>query len=414
MWRIFRKRGEHSTSDTVRRSVGEDLFYRTMENLHAEILPPDPADARERVLEILYAADLEAFGQPIDPIIGRFGRLWYDFIARHDVLPPDSQLPQESLLVARELVTAFAQGSSRTRSSARKVLQLVDQSFQSGNLALCEVLLALFDTEKETRRHNERNVFFDRYTRRMFHQRRKLLSPAEISEFRHLAHDGHGARDEEWVRSTLSWMATHAGIVFATKQSDPEMVLRFDALSNPQRQALRSVLRIGMPYERFRPLGPDVALTEVARRMVIRLVQHGPRDNMKHALEAAYFVALSAGKNESDELLFEMDPWLAQTIGVDTPTILARVHRASRAEESLLRDALDLALNEEASRWVFASRFTTTQVGAIIESLPRRLRDLDIQSVPEGLYDLEQFVGDLAIEVPQRRLSRRLRLCRFI
>src|SRR5690554_568649 len=413
VWRIFRKREERESSRDIarRQSVAESIFYRTLDSLLESPLPSDPTEAREHVLTLLHSAEVEVFGQSLDPIIGRFGRLQYDFIARHDVLPPKSQLPKESLLIARELVSAFSQGSSRTRTIARKVLQLVDQAFQAGELAQCEVLLALFDTEKETRRHNERNVFFDRYTRRLFHQRRKQLSPEKINEFRTLAHEDG---DEAWVQSTLAWMSEHAGVVFASKQVDPEMAARVDRLDGAQRRAIRSVVRTGMPYERFRPIEAGANLQEIARRMTVRLVQSGPRSNMSHALEAAYFITLSTGKNESDELLFEMDPWLQQTLGVDTPTMLASIHRIARSESTLLRDALERALNEEAPRWVFSSRFTQTQIRSTINHLPHRLRDLDIQSVPEGLYDLEQFVGDLALEVPQRRLSRRLRLRRFI
>lgn len=415
MWRFFRKRGDGDATgrgDTSH-TLAEILFYRALDELQSHELPEDTAEARTEVLAILHRAEEEAFEQQLSPIVGRFGRLWYDFIARHDVIPPPAQLSRESLLVARDLVAAFAQGSSRTRSSARKVLELVDQAFQEGNLALCEVLLALFDTEKETRRHNERNVFFDRYTRRMFHQRRKLLTPTEIADFRSIAIDGND--NEAWVRGTMSWMESNAAIVFGYRAPNAIMAEQFSVLSTAQQQALRSVLRIGFPYERFRSIRPNSTdLHAVAQRITERLVQHGPRESMKHALEAAYFVALSAGKNENDELLFEMDPWLGQTLGVDTPTMLAKVHKATRAEENLLKDALDRALNEEASAWVFRAHFTAPDVQTVIQSLPKRLRDLDIQSVPEGLYDLEQFVGDLSIDVPQRRLSRRLRLCRYI
>lgn len=387
------------------------MFYRALETLASETLSSDTADARAQVLGILHAAESDALDRTLNEITGRFGRLWYDFLVRHDKLPPANQLNIESLLIARDLVSAFAQGSTRTRSAARRVLQLVDTSFQSGNLALCEVLLALFDTEPETRRHNERNVFFDRYTRRMFHQRRRILTPAEIHEFRGIA---TSTADETWVRSTIRWLADNAGIVFATRQIDPRMEHRAAALSDHQRAALRGVMRSGMPYERFRRIDATTDLVESAHRMTLRLVQNGPLEHMKRSIESAYFVSLSAGHNESDDLLFDMDPWLYNTLRVDTPTLLARVHKASRVEENLLKDALDLALNEEAAQWVFSSRFTHTQISAIIAGLPRRLRDLDIQSVPEGLYDLESFVGDMALEVPQRRLSRRLRLCRYI
>ena len=371
VWNIFKKRGDEGTR---KRTLGEQVFYRALDDLRLEDLPPQDVEARARAGELLHAAEAEAFG--------------------------------------RELVGAFAQGSSRTRSSARKVLQLVDQAFQSGNLALCEVLLALFDTEKETRRHNERNVFFDRYTRRMFHQRRRLLTPVEISEFRALANQH--SDDNPWVRTTLEWLDNTAGVRFGARQPDPVMTTKFNRLDEEQRQAIQGQLRVRMPYERFRAITDESDLQDVTRRMITRLVQQGPRESMRHALEAAYFVALSAGKNENDELLFEMDPWLSQTVGTDAPTLLSRMHKAARADDSLLRDALDRSLNEEAARWVFSARFTDQQVASVIESLPMRLRDLDIQSVPEGVYDLEQFVGDLAIEAPQRRLSRRLRLCRYI
>lgn len=412
MWRIFRKRDDHFDQHSRDVSTaGEAIFYRVLDALSSEPLPSDPSAASSRALQLLHTAEREAYHSNIAEIQGRFGRLWYDFLARHDVLPPSAQMDQESLLIARDLVTAFAQGSSRTRTAARRVLGLVDTAFQSGNLALCEVLLALFETEAETRRHNERNIFFDRYTRRMFHQRKKLLTPALVHEFRTLAQQ---PTSDEWVKETLLWLSNRAGITFGTRQIDPEMAHRVSLIDDHSRQTLRGVMRVAMPYERFRAIDADTNLPEVAQRMTLRMLSGGPIVHMRRTLEAAYFVALSSGKNETDELLFDLDPWLRGHLDIDSPTILGRIHRASRTEDKLIRDSIDLALSEEAGSWVFGSRFTPQQLTSILTSLPRKLRDLDLQSVPEGLYDLEQFIGDIALEVPHRRLSRRLRLCQYL
>lgn len=413
VWRIFRKRGdEHLDSHGREHSTAAELvFYRTLDVLSDSPLPADPVEASERALQILHASEREVLGHSLVEISGRFGRLWYDFIARHDVLPVGHQLDPESLLIARDLVTAFSQGSTRTRAAARKVLQLVDTAFQAGNLALCEVLLALFETEAETQRHNERNVFFDRYTRRMFHQRKRLLTPALVHEFRTLAQQPVG---EEWVKETLLWLSNRAGITFCTRQVDAEMTARAALVDEHSRQVLRSVMRVAIPYERFRPIDAQTMLPEVAQRMTLRMLGAGPIVHMRRTLEAAYFVALSSGKNETDELLFDLDPWLRGHLDQDSPTLLGRIHRASRTEDKLIRDAIDLALNEEAGSWVFGSRFTHQQLSSILTALPRKLRDLDLQSVPEGLYDLEQFIGDIALDVPHRRLSRRLRLCQYL
>ena len=413
VWRIFRKRGEGDLEPAGRHqaTAGERIFYPTLEALAADELPPDAVDAGERVLQILHHAERSAFQVPMTEITGRYGRLWYDFIARHDVLPPANQLDQESLFIARELVSSFAMGSVRTRAAARKVLQLVDASFQSGNLAACEILLALFETEPETQRHNERNVFFDRYTRRMFHQRKRHLTPVDVHEFRTRASQPLG---DEWVKETLTWLSSRAGITFATRQLDPEMVARAAKISDHNRNVLRSVVRLSIPYERFRAIAPETNLPEVAQRMSLRMINAGPIVHMKRTLEAAYFVALSSGRNDTDELLFDLDPWLHGQLGVNSPELLGRIHRASRTADKLIAEAIDLALNQEAGGWVFGARFTHEQIFAILTALPRKLRDLDLQSVPEGVYDLESFIGDLALEVPHRRLSRRLRLCQYI
>lgn len=413
MWRIFRKRGDEPVGSQRRASatVGELIFYRTLDVLGDEVLPADPAAASERALHILHNAETAAFQSAVPEITGRFGRLWYDFIARHDVLPAANQLDHESLFIARDLVNSFAQRSTRTRSAARKVLHLVDNAFQAGNLALCEVLLALFEAEAETQRHNERNIFFDRYTRRMFHQRKRPLTPAAVHEFRTLSAQPFS---DEWVKETLLWLSSRAGITFGTRQQDAEMVTRAARVDDHALQVLRGVMRVQLPYERFRAIDARTPLPEVAQRMTLRMLQAGPIVHMRRTLEAAYFVALSSGKNDTDELLFDLDPWLRSKIDADSPALLGRIHRASRVEDILIRDAIDLALNEEASAWVFSSRFAPEQLTNVLTALPRKLRDLDLQAVPEGLYDLEAFVGDVALEVPHRRLSRRLRLCQFI
>lgn len=411
MWSFLKQRSDRIAAALTKRrySIGEEIFYRTMDLLKEEVVADDRREARAHVLSILHAAEQDIFERTLEPIPGRFSRLWYDFIARHDILPVDAQLSGASLLMARELVMAFAQGSTRTRSLAAKVLQLMDRAFQDGNLALCEVLLELFDAEEGTRRSNERNVFFDRYTRRLFHGRRRLLTPREISRF-------HGILEEELpleeaATQSLAWLNNTAGIYFAAYQEDPEMRLRFDALNPSQQDALRNVLRVPMPYERFRILDESIGVALLGQRIAQRMVQRGPYRSMVHTLEAAYFTAVSKGKEESIELLFGMDPWLNDTIGVDAPMMLSRVHRAVRKENRLLKDAFDLALNEQASDWVISSTFDEKKLIKLFTNALQLLDDTDLQLVPEGVYDLEQFIGQLALNQPIRW---RLRLCRYI
>lgn len=411
MWSFLRKRSDRIAAALTKRrySIGEEIFYRTMDLLKEEDVVGDRRQARAHVLGILHAAEQDIFERTLEPIPGRFSRLWYDFIARHDILSVDAQLPDASLLMARELVMAFAQGSTRTRSLATKVLQLMDRAFQDGNLALCEVLLELFDAEEGTRRSNERNVFFDRYTRRLFHGRKRLLTPREISRFRSILEEELPL--EEAVTQSLSWLNNTADIYFGAYQEDPEMRLRFDALSTSQQDALRNVLRVPMPYERFRILDQRVGVALQGQRIAQRMSQRGPYRSMIHALESAYFTAISKGKEESIDLLFGMDPWLEQTIGVDSPMMLSRIHRAVRKENRLLKDAFDLALNELASDWVISSTFDEQHITRLFTNAVQLLDDTDLQIVPEGMYDLEQFIGQLALNQPVRW---RLRLCRYI
>lgn len=389
--------------------MGEEVFYRAMDLLRDIRISDDPREARGQVIELLHIAEQDIFEQSLPAIPGRFARLWYDFMARHDMLPVDAQMPASSLLLARELVMAFAQGTPHTRSLATKVLQQMDAAFQDGNLALCEVLLELFDAEETTRRHNERNVFFDRYTRRLFHGRRRLLTSREISKFHSTLQEN--APFEETAKRSLDWLNNTAGIHFGAYHEDPEMRVRFDALTPAQQDALNNVLRMPMPYERFRILDDSMGISVLGQRIVQRIVQRGPFRSMIHTLEAAYFTALHKGKGPSDELLLELDPWMEQTIGVDSPTILSRVHRAVRQEHRLLKDAFELSLNELASQWVISSAFDEAHITQLFTDALHLFEETDIQIIPEGVYDLEQFIGQLALEQPVRW---RLRLCRYI
>src|SRR5699024_7804495 len=115
--------------------------------------------------------------------------------------------------------------------------------------------------------------------------------------------------------------------------------------------------------------------------------------------------------SESDELLFDLDPWLTQTLGVDAPAMLSRIHRAVRQENRLLKDAFDVALNELASQWVIASTFDEDHITHLFNNAIQLFNHVDIQIIPEGVYDIEQFIGQLAIDQPLRW---RLRLCRYI
>jgi len=411
VWSFFKNRSDRIAAALIkcRYSMGEEVFYRAMDLLRAKDLSDDPREARSQVIDILHRAEQDIFEQSLPPIPGRFTRLWYDFMARHDILPVDAQMPASSLLLARELVMAFAQGSSRTRALATKVLEQMDAAFQDGNLALCEVLLELFDAEETTRRHNERNVFFDRYTRRLFHGRKKLLTPREIHRFHHILEED--LPFEQAGRKSLHWLNHTAHIYFGAYHEDPEMRLRFDALKPKQQDALNNVLRTPMPYERFRILDESIGIAVLGQRISQRIVQRGPYRSMLHSLEAAYFTALHKGKSPSDELLFELDPWLENTIGVDGPTILSRIHRAVRQENRLLKDAFEIGLNELASPWVISSTFDEADIIRLFTNALHLFSETDIQRIPEGVYDLEQFIGQLAIDQP---IEWRLRLCRYI
>src|SRR5699024_861944 len=123
---------------------------------------------------------------------------------------------------------------------------------------------------------------FDRYTRRLFHGRRRLLTPREINRFHGILQEE--APFEEAGKKSLDWLNHTAGIYFGAFHEDPEMRVRFDALTPAQQDALNNVLRMPMPYERFRILDESMGISVLGQRTAQRIVQRGPFRSMIHTL----------------------------------------------------------------------------------------------------------------------------------
>ena len=414
VWSILKKfAGEVGPPDEQGLTLGERMSARLLDQLLAEPPPPDEdaGELRRRVDRLLLDLEADILGLQPTILAGRFARLWIDFLLRHDALPAEMHLHPDDLRIPREVIVAFHRGEKHIEPLARRMLNQIDRAFREGRLMLCELLLSLFETEAATRRNNERNIFFDRRTRQISAVRRVHLLSGTVARFR--AHVATTLAESEGVLPVLEWLSDHAGVRFcAPLRLEPE-VQRWDELPEPLRTRLDTAYSGRIPTGRYRHA--LVADEEWVRAELLRILsERGIRQQLATTVGAIYFVALSAGRCDFDDLLFDADAWVETWSTMRTATLLSEVHRRAHVDRLEVGKAIDDVIAEALRPDVEQDWVTPELISEALHSLHRRLRDIDLNALPAGTYDLSGVVGDTILAVPHRRLSRALRLHRLI
>lgn len=407
VWNFF-QRQLHIRSRTKAYTTTEEIFLLALRQLRNDIIPHDATSRDTLILHILCEAESQVFAIPLQPMHKRFCHLWYNFLIQHDIYPPDIQLDDEHLLLARNLVLAFSQNAPGAPRLGKQILGLVDELFQIGNLAMCEVLLELFEASPHIDRTNERNIFFDRYTRRLFDRRRKPLLKRELQTLNAISEeeDSHQKR-----ASILTWLTDTANIQFLLRTESPALQEAYQALTTSQREAVQKTLSCECSYTRLRVMSHFDDLEQTSAQIVDRINQRGAFNIVQRTLQAAYFITLSSGRHEADSLLFDTDPWFEKTTDLKTATLLSSIHKRIRRNNNRIDQAFHHVMQESLSDKPRAMNIQTEHIASMLQALPDFIPLTDFQEVPEGLYDLEQFIGLLAMEQPIRW---RLRLCRIV
>lgn len=408
VWRIFGKTAG-SVISRRDRSVGEAIIATLLNEIGDRPAPDDPVAATEAFDQALRATERDVLGPGLPELSGRFSRVWFDFVLRHDVIPRAQQVDENVLLCARELVAAFGASSNSTRGIARKLLKYVDAAFQDGRLLASEALLSLFDAEPETRRDNERNLLIERIARQTQDQRTRQISPAQQASFRALVSE-HQDEPDEALAQALRWLREHADIDFHLKMANAAEHKGFTAMDESWQILLRRSTRHSFPPLRFRSLDRTRTPAEALRKSFPTI---SSRPTVLQIVTLCWYLAATGTRHEFDDLLFDAEAWVQDRFGVSLPTLLSEINRAARDPQNSIIDAAERAL---ALRWPASDRelLETQDCERIVAEIPMRLRDLDLNAVPPGAYNIHAFMCDQLLAVPHRRRSRALRLARLL
>lgn len=408
VWRIFGKTagGVVGRRD---RTVGEAIVAALLSEF-AERRAPDDANAAAAIFDqALRSAERDTFGRSLTELQGRFSRVWLDFVLRHDVIPLEQQVDDEVLSCAREMVAAFSAGSNSTRAIARKLLKHVDAGFQDGRLLASEALLSLFDAEPETRRDNERNILVERIARQTQTPRTRTVSGAQLASFRELISE-HQDDPEVAMTQSLRWLREHAEIDFNLLMTSAPERKAFSQLDESWQAYLKKSTRQSFPPCRYRSLERLRDPSDALRRA---LPGTNTRAAVIHLLTLCWYLAATGTRHDFDDLLFDLEPWVQEHLGSSLPSLLSDINKAARDPGSSVADAAERAVT---LHWKLnePQLLSADHCARLLADLPMRLRDLDLNAVPPGAYDIQAFLCDQLLVIPHRRRSRALRLARLL
>jgi hypothetical protein len=277
---------------------------------------------------------------------------------------------------------------------ATKVLRFIEQQFSSGRFGQARLLLQLFETDHQTRRNNERNLFFEEMVLRFLSVR---STPAQT-----LANPD----------ASLGMLLRANGISLNTigpdqqRQSEWRTALK-DSLEDTQLDVL---LRF-VPGPRWRP-GQEADDPLAALRQ--HFSEHDAREFVRQLTLRVYFVTLYPGATGFEYLVVNYMAWMSERFEMIPTRILPRLHRESTLGQISINGSLGQLIDE-----LFAD--TSMTLGppdddpliAAFHASEDLLEDLDIGDVAAAEYDLGGIVSYQLFEFDPGTAEALLRLNRL-
>ncbi len=384
------------TPDDVQVSYAEGLIDRALSKegrLTSATAVLDPLVSVGRLLcELEVDAGLSP--PPNTPDQDQFIRTYVKLLLDNDRQPRSLQLTGTEVEMPRALLQSFFTRGATMQMDATKVLRFIETRFAQGSFGQARLLLQLFETDQQTRRNNERNLFFEEMVLRFLSARSGPRVPAKTED------------------TSFGEVLTLNGISLNTLGHDEERVAAWRALlpADVDDVTADAVLR-SVPGPRWRDHwrrgNPVESLTgqfavDAAQRFVHDLTMR------------IYFITLYPGATGFEYLVANYLEWMAERFDMVSTRILPRLHRESTLGDHSIDESLSALIDELFENTTMSAVSPTDeQVAKAFGSFETGLDDLDMNDIPAGEYDLGGLVAFDLFDFPAGSFETRFRLSRL-
>lgn len=314
------------------------------------------------------------------------GRVFLGMLIENDRLPLDLQMGVDETMLARDLLVGYFVGHQNFEAKAQKLLRVVEQKFSEGQFSQARILLQLFQTDRDTRIRNDRNIFYEDMIQRLGIRRRHPISDAFIQEF-----EAFSPQDDHFMEWLSEQLFVHMN-AFVRDEADVDIWERVGAKSSLP-GASESLLRF-LPPRRWRPVTSDVE----AQRVLMR--RHVNTDTLANyitnQMRTCYFVLRAVGDTGLETYLDAFFDWTEAQFEFNATLIFPELYRRSMGDIDMMRtifvDLYQRFFKEEAEAKLEA--FTDEDYTRALHNAIALIQSSDPNEVPPGHYDFGGFVFD--------------------
>ncbi len=338
------------------------------------------------------------------------GRVFLGMLIENDRLPLELQLGVEETMLARDLLVGYFVGHEDFEEKAQRLLRVVEQKFSEGLFSQARILLQLFQTDRDTRIRNDRNIFYEDMIQRLGIKRRHTVSQELVGAWSELASPEDESANVE-AEELLSWLAERLFVKMHVFTRNMEAVKAWTEVGGLSELpgATENLLRYLPPRHWRQAHGNEAGLKRTIRA-------HINTDTLATYLtnqtRTCYFVLRAVGDTGLEGFLDSYFDFMSQQLDVNATAMLPELYRRSMGDADMMKAVFDdlysrtlkLAAEEKLESW------NDTQVDAAIDDAMENLRRCDVNEIPPGSYDLGGFVFDRLFEVnyPTREFAFKL------
>ena len=323
------------------------------------------------------------------------GRVFLGMLIENDRLPRDIQLGPEETLLARDLLVGYFAGHQNFEGRAQKLLRVVEQKFSERQFSQARILLQLFQTDRETRTRNDRNIFYEDMIQRLGIRRRAAVSPEVQGRYKPLQDKLNPAEDAsllEW----MGWLEQHLMINFYLFMIHHEQVVTWRQISKKStvHGASEYLLRY-IPPRRWR------RIAESSREAVAPLLrEHITTDMLSlyiiNQMRTCYFVLRAVGDTGLEGYLDTFFNWTEQTFEINSTRFLPALYRRSMGDAdsmtAIFQDIYNRYFRRRAE--AFLEEVSDEEIQAAFQDAITHIAACNLNEIPPGHYDLGGFVFD--------------------
>lgn len=329
------------------------------------------------------------------------GRVFLGMLIENDRLPPDLHLGLEETALARDLLVGYFVGASQYEVKAQKLLRIVEQKFGEGLFSQARILLQLFQTDRETRMRNDRNIFYEDMIQRLGIRRRHTVSPELAERYQLLLKEISAEPSEEEILLLVRWLSQHLFIklhLFVRPRAQVEtwrQVTSASSLIHVTEHFLRY-----LPPRRWRP-PMDIAERGLAQQVRDHLSPETLSIYVVNHLRACYFVLRAVGDTGLEGYLDTFFDWTRATLDYNATGLCPELYRRSMSDGdamgAIFQDIYDRTMRTRAEERLRAA--DDAAIRAALRRVVDHLRACDINELAPGNYDLGALIFDQIMNV---------------